>query len=261
MKRISTACVLLLFSSALACAQDHFRLLYGSSYVMDSNDHKVQTQIAQFEILVPDAGTERAVRIVLALENGETVQAAAQFLRAAGNNQEVWGATYYRTTFRNQELTDFVFRAELETVDGVMVDDNAGADYSLGADSGLLLNEPLHLQAIHQVPVLYDYGSDLPVPYFGEIALRESRYPKDVTVVYSTDGWVSVKQVSASLSESPRRNSLAQSPNAFGVEIWKFQLDLKGADAAQFFILCEADGDSLVDDNYGQNYDLQIIKL
>lgn len=103
----------------------------------------------------------------------------------------------------------------------------------------------------------FSFFGDLPVRYFGEIPLRESRDPKNVAVVCSSGGWISVKQVSA----SPRRNSLAQSPNAFGVEIWKYLLDPKGAGTAQVFTLCEADGDCRVDDNYGPNDHLQIIKL
>jgi hypothetical protein len=146
-----------------------------------------------------------------------------------------------------------VFQFAIEyTADGVTYWDNNGGpgiDYVLANDIGGSVPLFFGLPAILDQPVQLSYADwDADYDHLrGQIILDSLAYEKDVALVYSTDGWATVREVAATFSRMTYEN----------LEYWRFSVPISDhGDDLRFAIRYTAGGETHWDNNLGRDYSL-----
>jgi Carbohydrate/starch-binding module (family 21) len=145
----------------------------------------------------------------------------------------------------------FQFALEMQTADGTIHWDNNGGpylDYVLASDMNSavpvyhgpvgILAEPVQLSWARWIDGLFE----------GRVLLENLAHDKDVTIVYSTDGWQTVQTAQATwgwMSLDPE------------LETWRFQIPMPApGDEVLFAVRYDVDGQTFWDNNLGRDYRL-----
>jgi hypothetical protein len=169
----------------------------------------------------------------------------AQYVRSVAGNHEVWEA-YTNSGFDRFAVS---YQANGQT----HWDNNAGLDYTIASDGITLYNDVQILQ--WGSPALY--GS---TPYLWvAVNLQNLGFEKQVDVVYTTDGWHTVKTSPLAYNASQYYGyGSAPSPNAAGVEYWTGAIAVDAsAPRVEYAIAYEAADETHWDNNFGSNYVVQ----
>lgn len=207
-----------------------------SKYGMTSVNHS-------YTVLVDDLAYDKAVTIW-----GETPSGwqglAAQYVRSAGD-RELWEA------HTNGGFDRFAVKYE---VDGQTYwDNNGGQDYTVEGSGVNLYNGVDVLQ--WGTAALYGSSSYL----FLGANLRNLSYDKDVDVVYTTDGWATVRTAPLYYdSWQVYGYGSAPSPNDAGIEYWTGAVEVGStATEVEYAFAYEVGEQTYWDNNFGANYVVQ----
>jgi hypothetical protein len=137
------------------------------------------------------------------------------------------------------------------SVNGVTYwDNNDGSHYVVGQDDGPLFG------ANTQVLTAYAYAGC--GGFNGAVDVANLGYAKDVSVVYTTDGWATTKVLGATFQGTGNvgcgEDDSIPSPNPEGVEHWTFADSSVTASSVTFAVAYAVGGTTYWDNNLGQNY-------
>ena len=176
---------------------------------------------------------------------------AASYVRPSKNNREIWYFETPKYSYPPRLSSDFQFAIGYTVNGRTYWDNNRGLDYRVGdgprpmwprvalGRSNLVLNWAR----------AYNNG-----PLQGDIVLKDIAYHKQVKVVYSTDGWGSVKSVNATYFNH-FCGALDCGSNK-KLQRWGFTVNNLPASAqhVKFALSYTAAGDTFWDNNFKRDY-------
>lgn len=196
----------------------------------------------QFHVAVANLDYTKSVTIVAQGAGGAWFEIPASYERSAGDNKEIWGA------YTNTDLTQFAVRY---TVLGQTYwDSQNGANYTL-VGQGQNLYHGINVLAARPAS-LYGTSSSASLAAY----VRNLAYGKQVNVVYTTDGWATVR--TAPLGYEYREYygyGSAASPDDAGIELWSGSFDVgSSASRIDYAVSYQVNGQTYWDNNRGANY-------
>jgi len=233
-------------SSASAHAADEVKLLKAVSMV--GSRYGQTWQDVTYLVVVKNLAYEKQVAIHDKQPDGTWTDLAASYAGDAGAGYELWKVTrqYQSWGTTPQPTRDLEFVAKLTANGQTYWDNNGGANYHLGRADGPLLPRANVLVATSywQPTGDVDIGIDV----------KNLSYSKNVTVVYSTDGWATSHEVAATFTSGYSVGySYVSSPNAQGVERWLARIPA-GTSTPAFYVRYQVNGQTYWDSNFGYNY-------
>lgn len=235
------------FTSLPAHAADEVRLLKAFSAV--GSRYGQVWQDVSYTLVVKNLAYEKFVYVHQKEPDGSWVDLPAYYVGPAGDGFEVWKVTKQYASWGTdpQPTRDLEFVARF-VVGGVSYwDNNGGANYHLGRNDGPLLNGT---HVLVDSSYWRDTG-DLDV----SIDVKNLAYTKNVTVVYTTDGWATSHEAAASyVSGYTYGYAYIQSPNAQNVERWQAHVPAISGNVLLFYVRYEVGGQTYWDSNFGYNY-------
>jgi hypothetical protein len=220
-----------------------------------------QTKIAG-DIEVENIAYHKSVKVVYSLNGGEWKELSASYKKSLGNNREHWTfseaiATHSqggdpRAGYSGPEST-VQFAVKYEVNGQVFWDNNGGAgqDYRMTSLSGYG-DAPYGPAVFGKQDVVLEYTtySGYPSTYLrGNVAVKKvNGQVGTVTIVFTTDGWNTVQTLTASGS----RGSWADQ------EVLSFMGTYYGNVDIEFAISHDVNGQSLWDNNVGDNYNVGV---
>jgi len=137
-------------------------------------------------------------------------------------------------------------------------DNNRGNNYKMSATSGMYLQDGLHISN----DVKDSYFAYYPNTYASQlnvvVDVRNLGYEKKVTLVYTTDGWRTIKYAPMQFAQyyGIGSGSSLVSPNQFGIERWRINLPVEDVSISrvEYAVSYKVNGAEYWDNNYGRNY-------
>lgn len=240
-----------------AVAGEEVELLRARSVV--SSKYGMTVQETVFDVSVKNLGYDKEVALNYREGGGEWKRVNLGYSHPSGDGREVWQGRIPRY----DPATGYPLSpAELEfalayRVNGVeFLENNRDRNYRLSSNEGeVLYDRPVY--NANYIPVLRQfYGNQL----YGSVVLKNIAPQKSVQVLYSLDGWKTVKVANASYSPSYWTGwySWLPNPSASGFEIWSFALDVENAGRVEYAIRYAVAGREYWDNNGGGNYGVEI---
>ncbi|TAL55391.1 MAG: endonuclease [Methylovulum sp.] len=213
----------------------------------------VQQELSFF-IRVENIGYNKQVEVVWAGEDGIWHSLAAHYHSKLGTDNEYWQAqaTFHLTA--EQSLPGNIgFGLRYQASGEEYWDNNGGLNYSSQADSGIQSTPGSPVLNIGFQPTLNDKQKFIPIT----VAVDKSLAAEKVTVHWTTDNWQSTHKTRCYFKRKywdKEFSSNARNPNQYGVQVWKGWLKIGNAFRVQYSIACEGKGQTVWDNNYGNNY-------
>lgn len=239
-----------------ATAAGEVRLQQVTSIV--SSKYGISQQGSTFEANVANLAYNKQVFAHYKREDGSWVDLPLTYSRPAGSGREIWTTSYsppLNTTVDLQFALKYVVNGQ------TYWDNNNGGNYFVPKDSGAHLGAGINVLNLYHQPTVRLGVSDTSV--YGAAALRNLAVLKDVTIVYSTDNWATTKSTTATYSPNHWAGaySSAANPNADGIEVWPFSLNVgAGASQVDYAIRYTVNGEVHWDNNGGQNYRSALVR-
>ncbi|MFT3767450.1 MAG: carbohydrate-binding protein [Minicystis sp.] len=236
-------------SAEWSLAAGEVSLLYARS--ITSTKYGRSAQNATIDILVQNLSYQKDVAAHLRGADGTWSDVSASYLRPADANREVWRITLQRNSWDGNNPLDLLFALRYTVNGQTYWDNNSGQNYAVGADQGsLLVGEDVYVS--NAADVAMPYNNTLS----GSVTLKNLAYAKQVTVVYTVDGWATTRTAAASYSPYfwYGAYSSASNPNALGAEEWSYTLDVSGGSTLEYAVAYTVNGVTYWDNNFGHNY-------
>ena len=232
---------------------EKIKLLYARNLIT----RKTGQQDLSFLMLVENVAFDKIIDVAWAGEDGVWHTLPATYHSTIDGSKEYWIARTACALVPDETLPGNVEFALRYRVGGDEYWDNDhGQNYSIQADSGIVVADERPLLHIRFERGLADGQSVLPIV----VAARRELQARSVTVHWSVDGWKTTHRTSCRF----RRNywdseflSNARNPNQYGCQIWATALKVDDAWRVQYRISCETRQQVLWDDNYGNGYAIQ----
>jgi hypothetical protein len=210
-------------------------------------------QAVSYVVYVQNLGDAKTVSIHGQNADGTWSDLAANYVESGANDGlELWEAktTYGWGTLDAPAAHNLEFAVSY-TVNGVTYwDNNDGNNYFLGQDDGPLFGTGTKVFTASA----YAGGGG----FNGAVDVANLGYAKEVSVVYTTDGWATTNVLAAqfrgTLNVSCGEDDSIPSPNPEGVEQWVFADKSVTASPVTFAVAYTVLGTTYWDNNLGQNY-------
>jgi len=230
------------------------RLITASSY--KTAHYGILAIDRSFKIRVKNLAYDKKVSIYHELADGSWTNFPATYREPADNGYEIWNAHIGWNTYSGGDYSladNFVVRYEVNGK--VYWDNNNGQNYNMISHAGPILGNGVNVNLTSSA--IYNQYNTGHTVFYGTLDIRNLAYNKTVKIVYSTDGWKTIKTAYASFSTAyyPSYSSPIYAPTSYGTEPWSFSVDL-GAQYSkvEFAIAYKVNGQTYWDNNYGQNY-------
>lgn len=205
--------------------------VYGQSWVSSG-----------FEILVAAGGANRAVDLFAQGSDGGWRAFPASRSSDVSGGRQIWKVE------NAGAVGKFAIRYRIDGQE--YWDNNGGADYEL-RDSGALLPPSSNLQRA----TAFGLDSHFPRSVYVEADVRNVARDKNVSVVFTTDGWKTVKSTPLKFrSDFMYGYGTVHSPNAHGIERWSGEIDAGNADRVEYVLRYDVSGRTYWDNGFGVNY-------
>jgi maltose 6'-phosphate phosphatase len=214
-------------------------------------------QELSFLLLVENLAFVKRVDVVWTGEEGPWRTLPAHYHSTIDEHQEYWLARMAFTLGPDESLPGNVqFAVRYQTSGVECWDNNHGENYSIQADSGILVDQQHPVLNVEFESNLTDGQSIVPVA----VAVDSSLHVKRVTVHWTSDEWKTTHKTHCRF----RRNywdseflSNARNPNHYGRQIWQATLKVDDAFRVRYKISCETRQRVLWDDNFGNSHAIQ----
>jgi maltose 6'-phosphate phosphatase len=231
---------------------DKIQLLYIENSI-SRKDNKIQ-QWLTFFILLENVGYDKQVDVLWSGEDGVWQTLPAQYSSTQGNDKEYWRAQTTITLTEEQSLPGNIqFGLRFQAYGFEYWDNNEGLNYSSEADSGIQLAHNKQVQNIDFANCLKDGQEFVPIT----IAVDQLFNAEKVTIHWTTDQWKTVQKSPCHCKRNywdTQCHSNARNPNQYGIELWTGQIDNGDSFRLQYIICCEKEGQTLWENNQGNNY-------
>ncbi|WP_426754517.1 endonuclease [Myxococcus sp. Y35] len=209
-------------------------------------------QDVSITLLVKNLGYEKQVGVVMQQPDGTWTELEASYAGPAGSGstgREYWKVTrmYASWGVDPQPTRDLVFAAKYTVNGQTYWDNNLGNNHHLGRNDGPYLRQTQVLVASS----FWRDNGDLDIA----IDVKNLDYTKNVTVVYSTDGWATVHEAPASYVPGYTSGyAYISSPNVQNVERWQAHIPGLTGNVVLYAVRYEVSGLTYWDNNHGVNY-------
>lgn len=231
---------------------NEINLLYARNTI--ARKDPVVRQELVFLLLVDNLAFEKQVDVQWAGEDGVWRTLPASHHQTIDQDREYWLARASFELGANQSLPGNVeFAVRYRVAGAEYWDNHGGTNYSLEADSGILLADDRPLLNVEFDGQIADRQSVIPVV----VAVDRRLEARKVTVHWSDDRWQTTRQAAC----RSRRNywdgeyaSNARNPNQYGCQVWEAALPVGEAYRVDYRISCEAPRPVADDDNFGRHH-------
>ncbi|MDH7445440.1 carbohydrate-binding protein [Aquimarina sp. 2201CG14-23] len=213
------------------------------------------TYVRRFTVKVANLAFEKKVSVYHQKVDGNWEEIPMSYNYSIGTD-EIWTLDYQNTGSRIYD-DEFVIRYEVNG--NVYWDNNNGINYSMSRHEGAFFAiEDLNVSADDNYSALFPrYGTDQS-QFNVVVDVRNIAPDKDVSVVYTYDGWQT--KFNFSLDYNPYWYSGYQqaivSPNVNNLERWSGYVYDVPADITEivYAVVYKVNGETYWDNNYGKNY-------
>ena len=260
----------LALAATLAAASTPIQLLRAQSYVIHYPTYA--QQVPTVDAVVAVLGSSPQVSVHLQTMSGTWVDVGMSYARPAGTGFQVWTASLssFLPVLGNYGPYNFTYALKYVVNGQTYWDNNGGKNYTIAADSGSFLPTASVYDGSYHPAVAVNCTAP-PSSYVisGNITLRNIAYAKAISIVYSTDNWVTSHTTGATYSASFWLNYLpvggiqvadssASNPNQYGFEEWSYNIPIGTATSVQYAISYTVSGQTYWDNNFGQNYTVAV---
>ncbi|OZG71343.1 hypothetical protein BTA51_20535 [Hahella sp. CCB-MM4] len=258
----------LMGTSALA---DEVSLIKADSRIHGRYGFSWQTYTA--DILIENIARDKKVSMQYLDDDGQWKRQDARFDHMIDNNKEVWRISETRMLHHPNEPTqqplNLTFALEYEVDGTVFWDNNHEQNYFLPADSGEYIGSNIQVDyAGALAPYDAQYGENS-THFDGRfsvgVLLKNLGYAKDVKVHYTLDNWKTtyVKDLTFQYGRLVGYSWVTY-PNANGVEYWSMtstgeEMQDPTSNIVEYAVSYQVNGDTYWDNNFGRNYQIDII--
>jgi maltose 6'-phosphate phosphatase len=221
--------------------------------IISRHKNQLQQDLA-FVMLIENTALHKLVEVHWVGEDRVWHILGAQYQGPNGGNGEIWRA---QATFNASEDAslpgDIKFALKCCVTGQTYWDNNKSSNYSLAADSGVLLEQSVHLLHVDFNPILQDGQRNYPIM----VAARQSLQPKRVFIHWTTNNWRSTQVTPCFFNRlhwDRWCRSAARNPNRYDTSIWSNQIKIDDAYRVQYAIGCETPSGTIWDNNFGHNY-------
>lgn len=264
MKRFGRMAVLALFAATLAAvpALGNVQLIKAETYTTSHYGYYMEHLIAI--VKVKNVAYDKQVRIWGKTEAGHWAASRnGVYVGPAEDGWEIWridgSTTVYSSVTNPKWANPRQFAIKYEADGQTWWDNNQGSDYSMGLQDGEMLGNNINVLSLYGRGYYNDYAGV--TVFYGQVLVRNLAYDKQVTIVYSTDGWNTVHTAACNFVAShwyPYGSSVRY-PNVHGCERWGFSVDLPaGVSNIEYVVSYDVNGSTWWDNNRGRNYEIDI---
>jgi len=185
-----------------------------------------------------------------------------KYLNSIGDNTEMWGLVYDYSGWGTSNNLGDSFAIKYVVNGQTYWDNNSGKNYTVCGSEGMYLQNGVNI-SVDTSFSYYSSNSATSTSNFYIVAdVRNIAMTKNVTVVYSTDGWKTTLTSPLSFSKdfAIGDEAFLISPNVFGIERWVGSIIMKSSSQKfiQFAVSYTVNGQTYWDNNFGNNYQLQV---
>ncbi len=210
----------------------------------------------RFQVEVRNLAFEKKVFIMHEMEDGSWKDFPLSYVSSTNENTEIWAADITLSNYSEPKSTVFFgdeFVARYEVKGTQYWDNNNNSNYKMGPLDGTYLQSGLNIIADTYYSGLYNYNSNFSV----HVDVRNISYAKQVSVVYTTNGWATVQ--TAPLSFTPYLTvgaaQVLTSPNVHGMERWFTNITVPvSVNKIEYAVVYKVNGAEYWDNNFGKNY-------
>ncbi|MDP2902533.1 MAG: carbohydrate-binding protein, partial [Methylovulum sp.] len=221
--------------------------------VISRKKRQVQQNLSFF-ILVESVRYDKSIAVIWAGEDGVWHGLPANFHSKPGRDKEYWQAQATINLTADQSLPGNIqFGLRYQASGEEYWDNNNGLNYSSQADSGIQTAPGFPVLNIGFQPALNNNQKFIPIT----VAVDKSLDAEKITVHWTTDNWHTTHKARCYFKRKywdKELSSNARNPNQYGVQIWKGWLKIGSTFRVQYSIECEGRGQTLWDNNHGNNY-------
>jgi maltose 6'-phosphate phosphatase len=231
---------------------DKIKLLYVENVI--TRKMEVVQQNLSFFIRVENLGYNKKIDVIWAGEDGAWHTLPAIYHSMLGHDQEYWHARMEFDLTPEKSLPGNIqFGLRYQALDEEYWDNNQGLNYSSQADSGIRVVNGAPVQNIGFGSALSDNQRIVPVT----VAVDRTLDAEKVVIYWTTDNWKTTHKAPCHFKMDywdSEMLSNARNPNQYGAQVWKGWLKVDSAFGVQYSICCESKGQTLWDNNFGNNY-------
>jgi hypothetical protein len=235
--------------------------LYKSWSLVAAGGAEFITGIKTYYVEVANLAYQKNVYAHQKMADGTWQDLPLTYLTSIDPSTDMFGLVYnYSSNSVNPVLADS-FALKYVVNGQTYWDNNGGQNYTVSGADGMYLQNGVNVS----VDTNYSYFSTQstpPTPNFTiYVDVRNIAYAKNVSVVYSTDGWKTVQTVPLSFDSLFAINNVTflVNPNRFGIERWNALIVTAPSTQkyVQFAVSYTVNGQTYWDNNFGKNYQLQ----
>lgn len=230
-------------------------LFYARSLI--SRRGSVVEQQLTVAVLVEHLAYDKRVDVVWAGEDGAWHTFPAVYRGVADQHRECWLADMRFALGSDRSLPGNVeFALRYQVLGREYWDNNQGVNYSIEADSGIMLGPGWQIVTSGYEGRLMDGETQFPVV----VAVAETLGPRRVTVQWSNDDWRTTKQQPCVFSRTYWNEtylSNARNPNQYGCRVWSGSLPLGDSFRVEYRVCCETRHGTVLGDPFGRNLVLE----
>lgn len=170
----------------------------------------------------------------------------AQYVGPSAGNREVWRFETPEVSYPPRLSADFQFAIRYQVAGREYWDNHGGNDWRVATGARTVFPADLvlgHSRFALQKANAWRFSGSL-ASLQGVVKVKNLAYDKRIRVVYSTDGWQTVRTADATYGH----------PVSDDVEEWYFEAPLDAATHVDFALSCEMGGVTTWDNHFGRNY-------
>ncbi len=212
------------------------------TYRLGTCENNLAQAVLKGYVEVDNLAYNKQVTVRYQAQGGEWVDAVARYVAPSGANSEAW---YFETepkTYTDRLGTEFPFAIRYSVGGQTYWDNNAGQNYRVGGGPRTF-SPSFVLEATNLALTELRWGLD---QVNAQVALKNLGAEKNVSVVYSTDGWRTVQTAQGTFQYS-----------SSGYELWSLAMPV-GVEATsiELAVSYTVNGQTYWDSNFGRDYAL-----
>lgn len=237
--------------------------LYKCWSVDEFSGYGPSTIVKTFYVEVANLAYQKNVYIHHLMVDGTWQDLPLTYINSIDANTDMWELNYsYISTAPTSQALGNQFAIKYVVNGQTYWDNNGGNNYQISGTVGMYLQNGINVS----VDTNYSYYAAYTPPsnsnFYISVDLRNIAYAKNVSVVYSTDGWKTVQTAPLSFPNYliiGEETSLPN-PNPFGIERWTGSITVTPSTQQfiQFAVSYTVNGQTYWDNNFGKNYQLQV---
>jgi hypothetical protein len=207
----------------------------------------------RFQVEVRNMSFAKKVNIRHKMTDSTWKDFPLNYLVSTSDNTEIWAADITFSNYNNPPSAFFAdqFVAWFESNGVQYWDNNNGQNYSMQDLEGTMLRSDFNVAVDTYFSAFNSSG------FYVDVDVRNIAYSKQVSVVYTTDGWVTSHTTSLNFVPyfTVGAAQVISSPNKWGMERWLTNISLpSNVTKIEYAVKYKVNGTDYWDNNFGHNF-------